>query len=91
MAFEQKPNTGALFKNDSQHEKAPLYKGDAIIDGKKWQMSAWLNTSKKGMKYMSIKFEEPMGQSQGSSTANYDKERGYDQSPVSEPFDDVPF
>ena len=34
MAFEQKPNTGSLFKNDrKESDTHPDYKGSALIDG----------------------------------------------------------
>lgn len=53
-------NSGGLFKNQHKTtEKQPDYKGDALINGQKKQISAWINTSAKGLKYLSLKFEEP--------------------------------
>ena len=58
--MERKDNSGALFKVDEvKSEKHPVYTGRALIDGKDKYISAWVNTSKKGMKYMSLKFEKP--------------------------------
>ena len=58
--MEQKNNTGAIFKNDyKKTEQHPDYKGKAMIDGKAKDVSAWLNESKNGTKYLSIKFSEP--------------------------------
>ena len=58
--MEQKDNTGAIFKNDyKKTEQHPDYKGKAMIDGKAKDVSAWLNESNKGVKYLSIKFSEP--------------------------------
>lgn len=51
--------SGALFKNDKQrNDKDPVYKGTAEVDGVQYWMAAWLNESKDGEKYMSIKFTE---------------------------------
>lgn len=58
MAFETKPNTGALFKNDKQgNDKRPDYTGTCLVDGKEYRISAWLNTSKSGVRYMSLNFQ----------------------------------
>ena len=59
MAYEQKPNTGSLFKNDRKEQDShPDYKGTALIDGlgECW-LDAWLNTSANGTKYMSLKIK----------------------------------
>ncbi len=58
MAFETKPDTGSLFKNDRKEtESHPLYKGSALIGGVEYWMDAWLNESTSGVKYMSLKFK----------------------------------
>jgi uncharacterized protein (DUF736 family) len=62
MAFIQKPNTGALFKNDSDNALAPAYRGNCNVNGRDMQISAWLNTKKDGEKYMALKFQEPFDQ-----------------------------
>jgi uncharacterized protein (DUF736 family) len=59
MAYEQKPNTGSLFKNDKKEaDSHPDYKGTALIDGlgECW-LDAWINTSANGTKYMSLKLK----------------------------------
>ena len=56
--YQQKDNTGALFANDKREkETQPNAKGSAMIDGVEYWVSAWTNTSSKGSKYQSIKFE----------------------------------
>jgi hypothetical protein len=46
---------GALFKNnDKTEEKHPDYRGNINVDGTEYWLSAWLKTSKAGMKYMSL-------------------------------------
>lgn len=58
--MESKNNSGALFKNDNKtKETQPDYQGNAIINGEPKQISAWINTSAKGLKYMSLTFQEP--------------------------------
>lgn len=48
-------NKGVLFKNaEKETDKHPDYRGDIDIDGKKFWLSAWINTSSKGNKYMSL-------------------------------------
>lgn len=56
MPFEQKPNTGALFKNDDKKtDKHPNARGSALIDGVEYWVAAWTNDGKEG-KYQSLKF-----------------------------------
>jgi uncharacterized protein (DUF736 family) len=59
LAYEMKPNTGSLFKNDKKEaDTHPDYKGSALIDGlgECW-LDAWINTAKDGSKYMSLKMK----------------------------------
>ena len=49
-------NSGALFKNDrKEQEKQPDYKGSLTVNGAEYWISAWLNESKNGQKYMGLK------------------------------------
>jgi len=52
-------NTGVLFKNESDNEKAPAYKGKINVDGKEYELAAWIKTGKSGQKFMSLKVQEP--------------------------------
>lgn len=55
MAEYDNTNSGALFKNeDKETEKHPDYKGSVNVDGTEYWLSAWLKTSKKGTKFMSL-------------------------------------
>ena len=60
MAYEQKNNSGSLFKNDKKVEgdKQPLYKGKCMIDGVMKEIGAWMQTSDRGTKYMSLRFQD---------------------------------
>ena len=56
--YEQKDNSGALFVNDKREkETQPNATGSAMIGGVEYWVSAWTNTSSKGTKYQSLKFE----------------------------------
>lgn len=50
---------GVLFKNDQKgNDKAPAYKGKINVRGEEFYLAAWLNTSSKGTRYMSLKVSE---------------------------------
>ena len=51
-------NSGVLFKNESENEKAPAYKGKINVDGKDYELAAWIREGKNG-KFMSLKVQEP--------------------------------
>lgn len=49
---------GVLFKNDKREtDRHPDYKGSAEVNGVECWLSAWIKTSAKGEKYMSLQFE----------------------------------
>ncbi len=48
-------NSGALFKNDKgDNPNRPDYRGSLDVNGTDHWISAWLKTSKKGQKFMSL-------------------------------------
>jgi hypothetical protein len=51
-------NSGVLFKNESENDKAPAYKGKINIEGKDYELAAWVREGKNG-KFMSLKVQEP--------------------------------
>lgn len=60
MAYEQKDNSGSLFKNDrKQQPNHPDYKGSALIGGQEFWMSAWIKNADNPDKktFMSFAFE----------------------------------
>jgi hypothetical protein len=80
VTYQQKDGTGSLFKNDKgDNPKRPDYRGSVTIEGRQWELSAWIQEGQKG-KYMSIKAQPP-------------RERATPQPPADPtPFnDDVPF
>lgn len=47
MAFEQKDNQGALFKNEHKAKDShPDYRGPCVVNGKELEISAWIKKSK---------------------------------------------
>ncbi len=57
MAFEQKDNSGALFRNERKDKDShPDYTGNALIDGREYWISAWLKDGKSG-KFFSFAFK----------------------------------
>lgn len=56
MSYEQKDNDLVLFKNDKKEsDKHPDYKGGGMVNGVEVWLSAWINKSKDGKTYMSLK------------------------------------
>lgn len=59
MAFEQRDNSGALFKNDKkEQENHPDYQGNITVAGRKYRLAAWIKTGKSGSKFMSLAVKE---------------------------------
>lgn len=85
MAYEQRDNSGSLFKNDKKEsENHPDYNGSAMVNGSEVWMSAWLKTSTSGKKFMSFSFK-PKDQQAAKPVAK--------SAPKAEPDfdDDMPF
>lgn len=58
MSYEQKPNTGSLFKNDKKEKDThPDRTGTALIDGVAYWVSAWTKEGKNG-KWQSLAFKK---------------------------------
>jgi hypothetical protein len=57
MAFEHKPDSGSIFKNERKtSDSHPSMTGSALIDGVEYFVDAWTNESAKG-RYQSLKFK----------------------------------
>ena len=54
-------NTGVLFKNETAtpENKQPYMSGNCEVNGKKMQIACWMNESKAGKKFLSLRFQEP--------------------------------
>jgi uncharacterized protein (DUF736 family) len=52
-------NRGALFKNDKKEsDRHPDYRGNINVGGTEYWLSAWMKTSVKGTRYMSLSVTE---------------------------------
>jgi hypothetical protein len=59
MAYEQKNDSGSLFRNDRRESDShPEYRGDGIVNGEAVWINAWVKESKKtGKKFFSLSFK----------------------------------
>tara|TARA_R110000824_G_scaffold39383_1_gene119209 strand:+ start:874 stop:1170 length:297 start_codon:yes stop_codon:yes gene_type:complete len=93
MAYQQKPNSGSLWKNDKREKDThPEYKGSALIDGVEYWVSAWVNeTQADKAKYFGMKFEAKEQQNQADpNAAGGNTDPGY-QGGGGLPDDQIPF
>jgi len=78
MAFEQKDNSGAVFKNTrKQNENSPPLTGNAMIGGIEYWINAWTKTDKNGEKWVSLAFKQKnptASQVQSSSAVDLDED-----------------
>ena len=76
MAYEQRDNSGSLFKNDKRtDEKNPHYKGSAMVNGEEFWLSAWMKEGKSGVKFMSLALK-PKDEGAATSKKEADDEDG---------------
>jgi hypothetical protein len=52
----QRDNFGYLTRSFKQHPNSPDMAGEAWVDGKRYEIVGWVNLSKKGKKYLNLKF-----------------------------------
>lgn len=93
MAYEAKPNTGSLFKNDKRTKDTQAHAtGSALIDGVEYFVDAWTNIDKKGDRYQSLKFKRKDKQPQAAKPASYGEQSGGSYGSQPEDLnDDLPF
>tara|TARA_B110000503_G_scaffold2931_1_gene3949 strand:+ start:1484 stop:1747 length:264 start_codon:yes stop_codon:yes gene_type:complete len=87
MAYEQRDNSGSLFKNDKKEkDNHPDYKGSCMVGGVEMWMSSWLKTGANGTKFMSFSFQPKEQQAQQPAARQAAK-----PAPAPEFDDDMPF
>ena len=58
MAYEQRDNSGSLFKNEKKEtENHPNATGSAMIGGVEYWVSAWTKKDKNGKPWQSLSFK----------------------------------
>ena len=64
MSYEQKDNSGALFKNDRKAEPSHAdYNGAIRVAGTDYWLNCWINESADGKKYMKLTVKKKDGTS----------------------------
>jgi len=90
MAYTMKENTGSLFPNDRKEtDNHPDYKGQALIDGTEYWLSAWKKTAQNGNAYLSFSFKAK--DARGDRDARLDNDVARAPLPAANLDDDVPF
>ncbi|NHZ94628.1 hypothetical protein [Massilia sp. CCM 8734] len=91
MAYEQRDNSGSLFKNERKvkGDNKPNMTGKAMIDGVMYFFDAWTKESSKG-RYQSVSFKR-MDTQESAAPTGHDKPapKGY-QPPAGSIDDDLP-
>ncbi len=60
MAYEPKDGSGSLFKTDrKESDNQPDYKGQIMVGGVQYWLSAWIKKSESGRTYMSLSVQRP--------------------------------
>ena len=94
MAYEVKPNSGSLFKNeDKQTETQADYKGSLNVDGVDYFLDAWINQAASGRKYMSVRVKRKDKQPEAAAPVPAPPARAPQRQAPKTGFDDmdVPF
>lgn len=82
MAYQQRDNSGSLFKNDrKEQDNHPDYTGTGMYGGSEFYISAWLKETKGGKKYYSFSFKPKHGDTKKADRApprdEFDDDAGF--------------
>lgn len=86
--YEQKPGTGAIFKNDyKQQDNHPDYRGKGKdLQGNEIEISMWVKKTKDGKSYFSFQMQEPYDKGAAPKKESIPKSSEFDDG-----VDDLPF
>ncbi len=80
MAYQQKDNTGALWKNEKENDRQPDYSGNAVIAGVPHFIDAWIKNNPRSEDYdpakktfLSVTFKPKKQQREEQRGAGSDK------------------
>lgn len=98
MGYEQKDNSGALFRNErKERENHPDYTGKAMIEGVEYWVSAWVKETRDGKKYFSMAYkpkeehETPKGYGSQARSAPERPREGYRPARFDDSEETLPF
>ena len=87
MAYEQRDNSGALFKNSKREKDSqPNATGNAMIDGIAYRVSAWTKKDKNGNPWQSLSFTKV--ETKGPESDGGGKPQSLYDEPIN---DEIPF
>ena len=58
MSLQLNPNSGLAFRNRNHSGKAPHFKGEILIEGKRIELAMWENVGRDGETYYGIKVQD---------------------------------
>ena len=72
MAFTQRDNSGALFRNEKREKDThPTHQGTCTIDGKQFYISAWIREAQgNGQKFFSLAFKPKLAKDHAGAVAH---------------------
>jgi hypothetical protein len=92
VAYEQKDNSGSLFKNDKKtEEKHPNARGSAMVGGVEYWVSAWTKKDKNGNPWQSLAFTKKEPKAEEQTPKSSPTSAGKRDGGVLGMDDDVPF
>ena len=92
MAYEQKEGDVIIFKNQTDNERAPQYKGHVFLNGEKRQISLWVKDGAKGKFFIgSIELAPRQPAPQTAQTSQINHPAPITSAAVNSGEDDLPF
>jgi uncharacterized protein (DUF736 family) len=87
MAYEQRPNTGVMFKNRKTKDSQPDYAGNCLVNGVTMRVAAWTKPTKNGGTFLSLSFTDPRPENDAPPAEQQPNERP--STPIADA--DIPF